>query len=50
MRKYLYWWNKLPKEDKTKEMNDRNIKAILYYQIKEIYNDIHSKNERRIKN
>lgn len=43
MRKYLYWWNKLDKQAKRKEMQDRNIKTITYFQIQEIYNEIHNK-------
>lgn len=37
MRKYLIWWRNLPKEEKQSIMTKRNIKAITFGQIKEIY-------------
>lgn len=37
MRKYLLWWRNLSKEEKQSLMTERNIKAITFGQIKEIY-------------
>lgn len=44
MRKYLLWWRNLSKEEKESLMTERNIKAITYSDIKEIYkNNLHNK-------
>lgn len=37
MRPILLWWRNLSKEEKQSLMTERNIKAITYSDIKEIY-------------
>jgi len=39
MRPILYWWNKLPKQEKQSIMKSKNIKAITFEMIKVIYNE-----------
>lgn len=39
MRKYLLWWRNLTPETKKSLMQSKNIKAILYEQIVEIYKE-----------
>lgn len=37
MRQILLWWRNLSKEEKQSLMTERNIEAITFCQIKEIY-------------
>lgn len=40
MRQILLWWRNLPQSEKQSLMTERNIKAITFGQIKEIYLEI----------
>lgn len=42
MRKYLYWWNLLPKESKAELKSKHNITIVTYSFIKMVWDEINN--------